>query len=418
MARQPTGKAALKARIRKQLGRLGRLVAIDDWDDEGPDLQLPSWPGWIGQLLADLVLLQPLDPLAALRGLGALNRIICELNDDVPDTDDILSRQRGILELLPTFQAGIGGDDPRRLVGLVLTLVTEDDLLDEGDDIPRSLLDALGRDRRVAVTLRLARLRRAGSCPTADLAWRMTEILLAEPEFPDALELIARLGLEEQVAARPVVRRFLEGRAVGPEFLAWVRRVLRESVDDTEDTLPLVTDCVALCDTVGQQELAQTIRREALSVVLDVELLHDWLDRLPELQRELEEARALRDVARLEDKAAALLFLLEWPDLEAAARLVMEHHDAMAGQSCSTFNDAGRCLEATAPRAAMLLYRRAAMLLYRRGAFCVFSTGPGTLDQKPRIDRCAALWARYPDGPYDSHAGFMDRLAQERRAGW
>ena len=408
MPRDASSKAALKARIRKQLARLGGLVAIDDWDDEAPDLQLASWPGWIGQLLADLVLLQPLHPLAALRGLDTLNRIVCELDDDILDTDDILSRQRGILELLPAFQAGIGGGDPSRLAGLVVTLVTEDDLLDEGDDIPLSLLDPLGRDGRVAVTLRLARLRCAGSLPTVDLAWRMTEILLAEPQLPNALELIARLGLEEQVAPRPVVRRFLEGRAVGPEFLAWVRRVLRESVDDTEDTLPLVTDCVALCDSAGQPELAQIIRREALPVVLEVEMLRDWLDRLPELQRELEQARALRDVARLEDKAAALLFLLEWPDLEAAERLVMEHHDAMAGQSCATFNDAARRLEATAPRAAMLLYRR--------GAFCLFSTGPGTLDQKPRIDRCAALWARYPDSAYDSHGEFMDWLEQNRRA--
>ncbi len=46
------------------------------------------------------------------------------------------------------------------------------------------------------------------------------------------------------------------------------------------------------------------------------------------------------------------------------------------------------------------------MLLYRRGAFCVFSTGIRLLDWKPRIDRCAALWARYPDGAYDSHAEF------------
>ena len=122
--------------------------------------------------------------------------------------------------------------------------------------------------------------------------------------------------------------------------------------------------------------MAQAIRRDALPVVLDVDMQREWLERLPELQRELEEARALREVAGLEDKAAALLFLLAWPDLEAAERLVMEHHDAMVGQSCGTFNEAARRLEATAPRAAMLLYRRA--------AFCVFSTGPGLIDRKPR----------------------------------
>ena len=107
--------------------------------------------------------------------------------------------------------------------------------------------------------------------------------------------------------------------------------------------------------------------------------LREWLDRLPEPQRELEEARALRDVAGLEDKAGALLFLLGWPHPQVAARLVMEHHDAMVGQSCTTFNTAAMLLEDSAPLAAMLLYRR--------GAFCRFSTGLGLLDSKPQIAR-------------------------------
>ncbi len=410
MPRSASSKAALEARISKQLARLVRLVPVDDWNDEAPDLQLSSWPGWIDQLVADLVLLRPLDPLAALRGLAALNRVVGSLDGDFQDIDEILDRQRDILPLFAAFRAELGNGDPQGVADLVVTLVTEDDLLDEGDEIPKPLLDALGQEGRVAVTLRLADLRRSGFRPTVDLAWWMTEILLAEPKLEDALELITRLDLEEQVSATSVVRCFLEGRVVGPGFLDWVRRLLREPVGDMEDTLPVLMECVELCDAMSQPEMAQTIRREALPVVLDVAMLREWLDRLPELQRELDEARALREVAGVADKAAALLFLLKWPDLEAAERLVMEHHDEMVGQSCGTFNDAARLLEATAPRAAMLLYRR--------GAFCLFSTGVGLIDWKPRIDRCAALWARYPDTRYDSHAGFMDRLAQERRAGW
>ena len=88
--------------------------------------------------------------------------------------------------------------------------------------------------------------------------------------------------------------------------------------------------------------MAQTIRRDALPVVLDDDLLRNWLGRLPEPQRQAEEARALHEVTGLDDRAAALLFLLAWPDLVAAERLVMEHHDAIAGQSCGTFNDAAR----------------------------------------------------------------------------
>ncbi|MGI4797474.1 MAG: DUF6880 family protein [Janthinobacterium lividum] len=416
MPRQPPGKAGLKARVGKRLARLRRLLALaaDEWadhGDDGTDPRLASWPGWIAQVLADLVLLQPLDPLAALRGLGALNGIVGSLDTHFPDTDDILSRARPILRLYPAFQAGLGGGDPRRLPGLVVTLVTGDDLLDEADDIPWPLLQALGHDGRVAVARRLVRLRRAGSFPDVELAWRATEVLLAEPRLADALALLARPDFEGQVSAWRVVERLLEDRVGGPELLAWFRRVLREDrAADTQDTLALATSCVWLCDALGQHDVAQAMRREALPVVLDTDLLRRWLECLPETQREWEEARALREVAGLQDRAAALLFLLEWPDTDAAVRLVMDHHGAMAGQSCATFNEAARNLEDTAPTAAMLLYRR--------GAFCVFGAGMGLIDAKPRIDRCAALWARYPDGAYDSHEVFLQRLEQEQRAGW
>lgn len=416
MPRHPPGKTALKARVRKQLARLRELLALaaDEWEDhgdEGPDLQLSSWPGWIAQTLADLVLLQPLNPLAALRGLGALNGIVGSLDTHFPDTDDILSQVRPILRLYPTFHAALDGGDPRRLPGLVVTLVTEDELLDEGGEIPWPLLHALGHDGRVSVAQRLARLRRAGAFPDVNLAWRTAEVLLAEPQLADALALLARPGFEGQVSAWRVVERLLEDRVGGGELLGWLRRVLHEDrAADTHDLLALVTCCATLCDELGQHDAAQAIRREALPVVLDVDLLRDWLDRLPEPRRELEEATTLREVAGLQDRAAALLFLLEWPDTDAAARLVMDHHETMAGQSCATFNEAARNLEDTAPTAAMLLYRK--------GAFCVFGAGMGLIDARPRIDRCAALWARYPDGAYDSHEVFLQRLEQEQRVGW
>ncbi|MGI4798095.1 MAG: DUF6880 family protein [Janthinobacterium lividum] len=407
MPRQPQGETSLKARIRRQLARLARLVSDEAWNGEIPDLQLSSWPGWIDRLVADLVLLRPLDPVAALRGLNQLNDAVSELDRDIQDIDDILDRQRAYLRLHPAFEAEFANGDPLALADRVVILVTGDDLLDEGADIPSLLLDALGRDGRVAVTLRLENLRRAGSCPTVDLSWRTVEVLLAEPKLQDTLELLAHLELEEQVAAWPMVRRFLEKRIVGPELVAWVRRMLRKHAGDQE-TLGLVMGCIELCDTKGQPDMAQAMRRESLPFLLDEILLREWLDRLPELQRPLEEARALREVAGIEDKAAAVLFLVRWRDLEAAAGLVMQHHETMAGQSCDTFGRAARILEASAPRAAMLLYRR--------GAFCVFSTGPGTFDSKPQIARCATLWARYPDGPYDSHEVFLERLARERYA--
>ena len=142
--------------------------------------------------------------------------------------------------------------------------------------------------------------------------------------------------------------------------------------------------------------------------VLEPRRLRDWLDHVPAGRRAAEQASAMHQVACHGRRLDALLFLLEWPDLQAAARLAVEHHDAMAGENCAFFNRAARLLEDTSPLAAMLLYRR--------GAFCRFGTGIGLFDHAPQIDRCAELWARHPDARFESHARFLERLAREHRS--
>ena len=165
-----------------------------------------------------------------------------------------------------------------------------------------------------------------------------------------------------------------------------------------------------MCEAQGLADLAQEIRRASFEILLDMEQLRDWLQRLPAKRQAREKTRALRHVAAHPDRFRALLVLLEWPDLEAAVRLVMEHHDEMDRQSCTTFNKVARQLEDTAPGAAMLLYRR--------GAFCQFSVLTDWADSGPRLARCAELWDRHPDSVYESHAEFMDQLKREKALSW
>lgn len=424
MPRHLPGEATLKASITRQLVRLARLMPDDGQVTASP--RLASWPGWIDRLIDDLVRLSAHDPLEALRGLRSLDDRVGMARNYQEATEaevkPIVDRQDRTYGLYPDFCLALVQADPDTLVERVFVLATEPGLLGCDEVFPQPLLDALGRGGREAVVRRLVEAHEAESRTSPrdswdwNPNWSVTELLLADPDAGHVLATIDRLGLRDRVRPAPVVRYLLRHRAFGAEFLTWMRRAIADIslvendlsfVDDAEEArLRVDREAVAVCEAEGLADLAQEIRHAAFEILLDTAQLRDWRERLPATCCVQEEAGALRHIAAYPDRARALLALLEWPDLEAAARLVMRHHDEMSGQSCMTFNRAARLLEPAAPRAAMLLYRRAAL--------CQLSIGMGLADGRPQLARCAELWTRHPDDSCESHAGFMSRLEHER----
>ncbi len=424
MPRHPPGETTLKARIARQLARLARLMPDDGRVTANP--RLASWPGWMDRLIDDLVQLSSHDPLEALRGLRSLDDRVGTARSYEEGTEAeveaILDRQDQACGRYHDFCLALLQTDPETLVERVFVLATEPGLLGCDEAFPQPLLDALGRGGREAVVRRLIEAHDAESRTLPrdswdwNPNWSVTELLLADPDVGHVLATIDRPGLRERVRPALVVRFLLRHRAFGAEFMAWMRRTIADItivesdlgfVDDEEEArLRVDREAVAVCEAQGLADLAQEIRHAGFEILLDTAQLRDWLERLPATRRVQEEAGALRHIAAYPDRARALLALLGWPDLEAAARLVIRHHDEMDGQSCRTFNKAARLLEPTAPRAAMLLYRRA--------AFNQFSVGMGLADGGPQLARCEGLWARHPDDSCESHAGFMSRLEHER----
>ncbi len=426
MPRHPPSEATLKARIATQLARLARLMPDDGRVTTNP--RLSSWPGWMDRLVDDLVRLSAHDPLEALRGLRSLDGRVGTARSyeegTAAEVEAILDRQDQTCGRYRDFCLALVHADPDTLVERVFVLATEPGLLGCDEVFPQPLLDALGRDGREAVVRRLVEAHDAESRTSPRDSWdwnpnrSVTELLLADSDVGHVLATIDRLGLRARVRPAPVVRYLLRHRAFGEEFMTWMRRAIADIpivegdlgfVDDAEEArLRVDREAVAVCEAQGLADLAQEIRHAAFEILLDTAQLREWLERLPATRRVQEEAGALRHIAAYPDRARALLALLDWPDLEAAAQLVMRHHDEMSGQSCLTFNEAARLLEPIAPRAAMLLYRRA--------AFNQFSVGMGLADGGPQLVTCAELWARHPDDSCESHAGFMSRLEHERNS--
>lgn len=399
----------LKARIKRQLDHLARHVP--DEDDERirkEDVCLPSWPAWIDALVDDLTLLRLLDPWAALRGLKRLCETIGGLDGMGLDVDNLLERQDAVEALSPFFQLALADGGPDDLAARVLLLVTTDEFL--SFDLPLSveLLRKLDRASREAMAVQLSQTRRKADAPGPYLDWRAGEILLAEPDIGDTFEALDRLGQRDRMAPELVLQRMLEETEPHAELLGWVRRFLAEYVTYPGEEDPgrrLDRELAAACDSRGHPELAQEIRRAGFHGLLDIDDARAWLERLPPAERKPGQAEALRLVAADERRTHALLFLAAWPDLEAAARLVREHHEAMDEASCLAFSQVARQLEPVDPVAALLLFRR--------GAFCEFGPVVTMFDERADIRRCEALWICYPADGIESHTAFVERLRVE-----
>ena len=427
--RNQVSAATLKTRIAKQLARLAKL---SPGSGSLASPRLVSWPGWIDELASNLVLLRPLDPMEALSGLRALDHRVTMLDschegfaEEIEPTLDSQERARA---LQPDFHLALAQADRSALIDQVFILLTEPGLLDQDDGFPQPLLDALGRDGRDSVVSRLIKVgdpenrESSGLGRSCDWSWSVTELLLADPDVDHALGEIDHFGLVDQVCPASVVRFLLRHKAFDRDFMAWMRRAISavrvprdgEQEEEGEESLWRPDwEGIAVCESEGLVGLAQEIRHASFEILLDVAQLHDWLERLPESRRPREKARALRHVCADPRRSQALLVLLGWPDLEAAARLVMEHHHEMVGQSCTTFNEAAGQLEGSAPVAAMLLYRR--------GASNQFSDTTAWCDSRPQLERCAWLWALHPDSACISHEEFLGQLEsekQERRSLW
>lgn len=88
------------------------------------------------------------------------------------------------------------------------------------------------------------------------------------------------------------------------------------------------------------------------------EPLHELLRRLPDFADVAKEQEAMAFAEAYPDPHRALEFLVHWPDLKRAARLVEDRQDALDGDRYWNLAPAAEVLEAKAPLAPTLLFRK------------------------------------------------------------
>ena len=165
---------------------------------------------------------------------------------------------------------------------------------------------------------------------------------------------------------------------------------------------------IDVLDARGQTDEAQAARWSCFEQSLSARHLRDYLKRLPAFDDFDAEQRALDDVERHGSLLRALWFLISWPALDRAARLVTAHADALDGNHYEVLTPAAEALAAKYPLAATLLLR--AMI-----DFSLTQSRSSRYGHAARhLHNCAALASAIEDfGSVETHDAYRSRLRRD-----
>jgi hypothetical protein len=188
--------------------------------------------------------------------------------------------------------------------------------------------------------------------PRARLATNLANLADAEHDV-DAYIQAVRLGQREHIEAAQVAQRLIEaGRAM--EALDWLEKDRRAR--GPFDLLIADLRIVAL-EALQRKSEAQALRWSAFETTLSTTHLRDHLRRLPDFEDFPIEQKALAHAAAFPSAMTALDFLIEWPALEEADRLVRGRIAELDGRDYVRLGKAAEVLAEKWPISATLLYR-------------------------------------------------------------
>ena len=172
---------------------------------------------------------------------------------------------------------------------------------------------------------------------------------------------------------------------------------------------------IATFEALGRNDEAQAARWSCFTRALSDDHLRAYLKRLPDFDDVEAEERALDHAERCGDLLQALAFLISWPAVERAARLVIRRAGELDGNYYEVLSPAADVLAAKYPLAATLVLR--AMI-----AFTLTKARSSRYRHAARhFMECARLASSIPDfGAFETHDAYAARLKAEhgRKSGF
>ncbi|MEL6060021.1 MULTISPECIES: DUF6880 family protein [unclassified Methylobacterium] len=326
--------------------------------------------------------LRPLDPIAA---LDRLRRFLEGADLVLNRVDDSNGAIQGIFDRASAgFIAMIGGLQPEAATRVALDLVgpfTDDPFGPLGalltEIVPALPMDALAEiDTRLgaaAGSSGIGRKRRSAAfrLDNKNQILRLRQAIADRRGDPDAF-----IALESQIAPgaenRTEIARRLLGAGRAPEALDWIRRKQdpdKRRMATREDLIAIFDPRVPererlvaeieILDALGRSAEAQALRWGGFEAELDAPMLRGFLAKLPDFEDEEALERALDYAEDFPKPHRALAFLVGWPDLRRAARLVTRHPSVWdGGQEYGILAPAAEALAQDHPLAATILYRQ------------------------------------------------------------
>lgn len=229
----------------------------------------------------------------------------------------------------------------------------------------------------------------------------------------------AFVALEEDVDAGRAdtlgVAERLLGAGRAAEALEWVRRPetgptsrarvafmrMQDVADGTGPTDPSASGRAtleaAILDALDRKDEAQEVRWNAFVATLDPAMLREHVDRLGDFEEFEVMDRAHRVVGEHPSRAGALMFWLEWPDLERAGRHVVAHADHWDGGHYHLLVPAAGALEEADPLAASVLYRALLADILARARSKAYGHGARHLALLDALAKRITDWRGLPD---------------------
>lgn len=165
---------------------------------------------------------------------------------------------------------------------------------------------------------------------------------------------------------------------------------------------------IAALEALGRFDEAQGARWSVFEQNLSPDHLRTYLSKLPDFEDLEAEDRALAHAESMDNTHHALWFLLEWPALDRAARLVLSRTSGLDGNQYGLLTPAAEALAGNHPLAATAILR----------AMIDFSLGRARSSRYRHAARhlmdCAGLASRIDDfGELEPHAEYEARLRRE-----
>lgn len=162
---------------------------------------------------------------------------------------------------------------------------------------------------------------------------------------------------------------------------------------------------VLVLEELGQSEEAQLMRWSAFERSLNAGFLRDYLKLLPNFDDVEAEDSALDFVLAHDNVHSALHFLVSWPALERAAKLVVARFEAIDGNFYELLSPAADKLEMKHPLAATLLHRAQVDFTLNKGRATRYRHAARHLAQCEYLASSLSDFDRFP-----THATYLENL--------